>query len=621
MAGRDQYTPASTHDERASWQHLFDVLRWTALHYPERGVHVIDQRGRQEFRTWAQLLENSRRVGAALRERGVGRSQRILFVFPTSFEFLASFFGALSIGAIPIPVAPPRPEVASAGEIAEYYLRTADRLDASTILLATEIDPTFRPPPYGKVTSICSFTELLDSVDIATTAPLPSELPKIAYLQLTSGATGKARAVAVSHQNILSNLESVGAALDVRESDIGVSWLPNYTIMGLVGVVCFTLYWSLDVVLVDPERFLKKPEEWLWAFTRHHGTLAVAPSFSYRYCVRRAQRSNLEGLDLSSWRVAMNGGDPVRAEDMQEFGRRFGRYGLPVGAFMPVYGLTEGTLAVTFADLDVRPTLDTIDREALERDGIAKPVEREELAPHAWTHFVGVGRSLDGIDVAIIDADGEPLDERELGEVVVTGPNVTLGYVGDPGRRSEPNTRFEGDRLFTGDLGYLADGELFIVGRACDVIRHVGGRKLFPEELEFVVNNVDGVRTGTAAAFGVPGPNPDSRDRLIIGFEGQDGADEQELADLVRSRIMRRFAVDPDEVLVLSPKSIPRAASGKVRRHVARAFYQEGELDRRERRGEFERVRRSLLRARHGLLKAGEFFRQKTDQFFTPPKK
>lgn len=592
--------------DRQSWSNLLDALRWTALHYPERGVHIIDERGRQEFRTWAQLLERSRRVAAALRSRGIGRSERVVFVFPTSFEFLSAFFGALAIGAVPIPVAPPRPTVASSEAIAEYFLQVASRLDATAILFGSSIDSSYQPPQFGRVHTVVDYNSLLDSVEIGAAAPIPDETPAVAYIQLTSGATGNARGVAVSHENILQNLAAVGDALDVREDDIGVSWLPNYTIMGLVGVVCFTLYWSLDVVLLDPERFLKRPEEWLFAFSQHRGTLSVAPSFSYRYCVRRAQRSQLHELDLSSWRVAMNGGEPVRVEDMQAFGRRFGHHGLQPNVFMAVYGLAEATLGVTFAPLEERPTIDTVDRARLEVDGIALPAPRDESADHARAQFVAVGRPLAGISIEIVDDDGVPLPERRLGEITVAGPNVTLGYVGSGGSRSSPNARFVGDKLFTGDLGYVADEQLFVVGRASDVVRHVGGRRLFPEEIEHVINEVDGVRTGTAAVFGVEGPEPDSRDRLIVSFEVQDGADEQELSDAVRNRIGRRFTVDPDEVLVLSPKSVPRSASGKVRRHVARKLYLAGDLDRRSRGPRTDSIRRTLVRARHGLLKLGQ---------------
>jgi acyl-CoA synthetase (AMP-forming)/AMP-acid ligase II len=605
MAGRNPHDNAL---ERQQWNNLLDALRFTALQYPERGVHVIDERGRQEFRTWAQLLERSRRVAAALRASGVGRSERVIFVFPTSFEFISAFLGALAIGAVPVPLAPPRPSVTSAEQIAEYFLRTAERLDATSILFHSNIDRAYRPPQFGRIHTIVDYNSLLDSVEMGAAAALPEDLPSVAYMQLTSGATGNAVGVAVSHQNILSNLEAVGNALKVVDDDVGISWLPNYTIMGLVGVICFTLYWSLDVVLLDPERFLRRPDEWLWAFTQHRGSLSVAPSFSYRYCVRRAQRSQLRDLDLSSWRVAMNGGEPVRVEDMQAFGRRFGHHGLAPDVFMPVYGLTEATLAVTFAALEERPILDTVDRARLEVDGFAEPAPRDESPDHARAQFVSVGTALDGISIEIVDDGGKPLPARHLGEIVVTGPNVTLGYVGERGKRSAQNTRFEGDRLFTGDLGYMVDGQLFVVGRASDVIRHVGGRRLFPEEMQHVINEVDGVRTGTAAVFGVDGPDSESRDRLIVAFEAQDGADFQQMSDLVRSRIMRGFTVDPDEVLVLSPKSIPRSASGKVRREVARKLYRKGDLDRRERGRDLDGVRRTIVRARHSLLKAGQAF-------------
>jgi acyl-CoA synthetase (AMP-forming)/AMP-acid ligase II len=397
----------------------------------------------------------------------------------------------------------------------------------------------------------------------------------------------------------LTNVRAAGERLHVTQSDIGVSWLPLHSILGLVGVVLFTLYWEIDVVLMHPDRFLRRPEEWLHLFGRHGGTLAASPSFGFDYCVRRCQESNLSGLDLSSWRVALNGGEPVRLEHMRSFRRRFGRHGLRENVFTPVYGLTEGTLGVAFADIDSPVRTDTISRRALEDDGVADPMESDVRSDRL--DFVSVGKPLTDIDVMIIDHRGIEVADRIIGEVAVRGPNVMRGYFDLPKKSSDGGTRISGEWLMTGDLGYVADGELFVIGRRVEQI-HCGEHSILPRPIEDVVDTVDGVRVGSAVVFAI---GEDGR-QLIVALEVQPGAEEEEIEALVRSRLYGRFRLEPDEVLCLSPQSVPRSPTGKIRRHLVRSFYEQGILDRKARTQEFDAVRRILQRSRHGVMKLGQ---------------
>lgn len=586
-------------DPRCRYRTILDALRGAAERAPRRGLYIIDPRGHQEFRTYAQVLDGALRVGAALQRKGIGTLDRVVLVMPTSFEFATAFFGAVSIGAVPIPIAPPRGVGWDSSNRAESILRLSERLQVRAALFGSSETDATRPPQQKRLRLVMDLGTLVEDVEVGA---VPSGTPRseIAYIQPTSGATGRRRAVELTHRNLLTNVDAVGRRLAVVDSDIGISWLPLHSILGLVGVVLFGIYWSIDVVLLDPERFLRRPDEWLQLFARHGGTLAAAPSFGYDYCVRRCQESNLEGLDLSSWRVALNGGEPVRDEHLRAFHRRFGRYGFGSETFCPVYGLTEATLAVTFGHPGVGPRRDAVSRSTLEREQVAEPTG-SETKPDRRLEFVSVGTPLHGIDVMIIDHRGIEVPDRTLGEIAVRGPNVMRGYFDQPKKRSDGGTRISGEWLMTGDYGYVADGELYVVSRETATFETFGGRTVYAPLLEDVVETVDGVRSGSAVVFSPE----DGDERIVVAVELQSGADEEEVEAMIRGRLLRKFRLEP-EVVCVSPQSIPRSATGKVRRHLVEAFFANEILDRKARSDEFDGVRRVLQRSRHEVLKLGQ---------------
>ncbi len=589
-------------DPRAGSRTLLDALRYTAEQSPRRGLYVTDGKGHQNFRTYGQLLEGALRAGAALEKKGLGSHDRIVLVMPTGFEFVTAFFGAISIAAIPIPIAPPRDVAWDASNRAEAVLRLADRLNVPAALFSSDATAATRPPQQKNLKLVMDLSTLVQETPIGA-APEGRPSGDIAYMQPTSGATGRRRTVELTHRNILTNVDAVGRRLAVTDADIGISWLPLHSILGLVGVVLFGIYWGIDVVLMQPERFLRHPHEWLQLFARHGGTLAASPSFGYDYCVRRCQKSNLEGLDLSTWRVALNGGEPVRRDHMRAFRRRFANYGFERGVFCPVYGLTEGTLAVTFGTPGEDPAVDTVSRGTLEQEGVAEPIDPDEK-PDLKLQFCAVGTPLHNIDCMIIDHRGIELPDRTLGEIAVRGPNVMRGYFDQPKKRSDGGTRLSGEWLMTGDLGYIADGELFVVARDVETFETFGSRTVFPRMLEDVIERIDGVRSGSAVAFA--GQGPDGDDILLVAVELQSGAEEEEVEALIRSRLLRKFRLEPERIYCVSPQSIPRTATGKVRRHLVREFHTRDMLDRKARSDEFDGVRRIIQRSRHEVLKFGQ---------------
>lgn len=615
---------------RTRWPSLDAMLRAVAARDDGAGVYVVDPRGGQEFRSYAQILAHASRVGAGLQAKGVVAGERVMLVQSTGFDFLGAFFGAQAIGAVPIPYAPPRtvkrrrlPRKSRNGTSQPGFFDHAERLGARVILAERGVDlgKAARRLDAGRLKFCGGVSTLLDGVPGAAQATSPPAASDLAYIQLTAGATGPMRGVEISQANILANVFAIGRALRVSPDDVGVSWVPPYNSMGLVGIICFGLYWGLTMVMIHPERFLQHPEDWLRAISRHGGTLSVAPNFGYHYTLRRCQQSNLSGVDLSSWRVAMSGAEPVRAQHMDAFERRFSQYNLKHNLFLPVYGLAEATLAVTFGALDAPIVLDGINRRVLETQGIARPLPAQGAkSPAERLHLVSVGRPLEGVEVKIVGDDGQELPERACGEIWVRGPNRMKGYVEEdaPGASAPRRaSRLEGDWLATGDLGYLADAQLYVLGRVCDAIKTARGRTHYPDEVELFVNSVDGIRVGSAVAFSVPAAQmhgeaqaPEQKGAahadngaslLVIGYELQAGTEQAHVERAVRTLLRKHLGIDPHTIVALSADSVPKTHSGKVRRFLARDLFLAERLDRRSRAEQRDPLRRVISRAQDSV--------------------
>ena len=577
--------------ERLGFQTLIDAFKHAASAPQPQPLHLWTRQGTQERRSWAQLMESSLRVGAALEAQGLKPGERVLLIMPTSFELLSSLFGAMLIGATPLILAPPRAGQADATRFMESLHKLAARMQVSCALYDQSLAPQLRPTraPGSPWRRALELEPTLEAVAVGATAWPRVTLPDLAYIQLTSGATGPIKGVALSHANVLSNVRAIGQRVHIQPDDVGVSWLPLDNIMGLVGFVFFSAYWGLELVKLDAERFLTHPHEWLRAIHQHRGTITAAPDFAYYHTLRRANERDLAQLDLSSLRVAMSGAEPVRARHMKLFLRRFGPYGLRERVFLPVYGLSEATLAVTFGQGPGQIELDAINRAALERRGEVEPLAPAgQRAPEERMHLVSVGAPLPDVQLQIMDPQGHPVEEGVLGEIVVRGPHVASGYVSPDELKQWP-----GGWLRTGDLGYIARQQLFVLERLQDVIWLPQGRRTFPNEIELFVNSIDGVRAGSAVAFA--GERPGS---LVVACETQAVVSLDELTAMVRHQLRHHLALEGYELLTLSAHSVPRTRDGKVCRGLARKLYLAGKLERRDRRGDLDPLVRLVHRAR-----------------------
>jgi 1-acyl-sn-glycerol-3-phosphate acyltransferase len=329
------------------------------------------------------------------------------------------------------------------------------------------------------------------------------------------------------------------------------------------------------VVLMSPLDFLGRPRRWLWAIHRYRGTLSPAPNFAYEICLNRISDDELEGLDLSSWRGAFNGAEPVSAITLKKFSQRFSAYGLRPDVLTPVYGLAENTVGLTFPPRGREPLIDCIDRDALAETGTAVPVAKSDKA----LQMVACGHPLDGHEVRIVDNNGQELADRREGRVQFRGPSACRGYYRNP---EATRQLFDGDWLNTGDLGYIAKSDLYLTGRSKDLII-IGGRNIYPQELEETVGTLTGIRKGNVVVFGCPDP-ANGREELVVVAETRETDDQirKKLQTEIKSLTVDLLGTPPDKLLLVPPHSLLKTSSGKIRRSACREHYQRGELGKTE---------------------------------------
>jgi fatty-acyl-CoA synthase len=378
--------------------------------------------------------------------------------------------------------------------------------------------------------------------------------------------------VLLSHRNLVNNIHAIGQALRINRSDVVVSWCPLYHDMGLIGVLLFSVYWRLPLVLLSPTAFLARPSRWLRAIDRFKGTLSPAPNFGYAMCVNRVGAEERAGLDLSSWRFAMNGAEPVNYRTLVDFEKLYAPHGFKMESLYPVYGLAEASLAVTFPRPGAGVRYELVDRQELANGRSVLSSGKAAMA------VVSVGRAVPGHFVAVVDETGAPLPEREVGHVVVLGNSNMEGYFEDP--EATGRVLREG-WLWTGDLGYFADQNLYVTGRAKDLII-IRGRNIYAEDLERVAERVPGVRPGCAVAFGIEALDGESggteRAVLVAESRARDREERDALAGLIRQRGSEFCDVELHDVVVAEPGTVPKTSSGKRQRSQCKQLYLANEL-------------------------------------------
>jgi 1-acyl-sn-glycerol-3-phosphate acyltransferase len=553
-------------------QTLVEVLNWHVQAHPERAhIRIYSDETNDEILSYRQLWEGAESLASGLQQRGLQVGETVAIMLPTGRDYFFSFFAILLAGGIPVPIYPP----VRRSQIGEHLRRHGGILSncLATILVTVpeaKHVARFLKSQVDTLHSIVTVEELSRGSSELTIPARGAE--DIAFLQYTSGSTGSPKGVVLTHANLLANIRAMGSAVRASSSDVFVSWLPLYHDMGLIGAWLGSLYYAALLVVMSPLTFLAQPRRWLWAIHRYGGTLSAAPNFGYELCLHKVEEFDCKGIDLGSWRAALNGAEAVSPETMQQFHERFGKYGLRREALMPVYGLAECSVGLAFPALGRGMVVDRIRREPFVRSGQATLAGETEANA---LRFVSCGQALPGHEIRIVDTAGRELPDRQEGRVEFRGPSTTSGYFRNP----EATARlFDGEWLDSGDLAYMADGDLYITGRSKDVIIRAG-RNIYPDELEEAVGNIPDIRKGRVAAFADNDPESGT-ERLVVVAETrtEDAAGRERL----RSRI-NEIATDlleaPPEVVVLAPPgTILKTSSGKIRRAATSELYSSGRI-------------------------------------------
>jgi 1-acyl-sn-glycerol-3-phosphate acyltransferase len=547
---------------------LLAALDWHVRAHPRQTqiVCLLDDDAERAL-SYEELDAGARAVAAGLQRAGLAPRQTVAIMLPTSPEYFFTFFGVLMAGGIPVPIYPP----ARASQLEEHVRRHAGILaNAQAALLVTVPEAMMvarllraRLPQLRRVLAAGE----LAAGDGAFT-PHAVRPEDIAFIQYTSGSTGNPKGVVLTHANLLANIRAMQQALAVTADDVFVSWLPLYHDMGLIGGVLGGMYVGLPLIAMSPLAFLARPQRWLRALHRWRGTLSAAPNFAYELCLRKLDDAALEGLDLSSWRLALNGAEPVRAETIERFAARFARYGLRREAILPVYGLAEASLGLAFPPPGRAPRIDRIRREPFLACGRAEPAAEGEAA----LRFVSCGAPLAGHAIRIVDDAGNELGERVEGRLEFKGPSATAGYFRNP---EETARLFHDGWVDSGDRAYRADGEIYVTGRAKDIVIR-GGRNIYPQEIEEAVGGVPGVRKGCVAVFGCPDPARGT-ERLVVLAETQvrDVAARARLREAIARAVIETLGEPADDIVLAPPRTVLKTSSGKLRRSACRALYEQ----------------------------------------------
>ncbi|MGE5234293.1 MAG: fatty acyl-AMP ligase [Acidobacteriota bacterium] len=526
-----------------------------AAGFPDRGLRFLDRAERATWLGWDEIHARSRRLAGGLLASGIAPGERVALVFPTSPEFVLGFFATLLAGAVPVPLYPP----ARLGRLDEYHAQTARLLLGAGCRLVLA-DPRVRRllgesleaarPELG-----CRTLEELPAAAESAIEVAPQDL---GLVQFSSGTTFQPKPVALSHRALLAQVRILNGFWPDSPELVhsGVSWLPLYHDMGLIGGVLCALERPGTLTLIGPEAFVARPALWLRAISRYRATISPAPNFAYGLCAAKVRDEELDGVDLSSWRVALNGAEPVAPEVLRAFCQRFAPFGFRAAAMTPVYGLSEAALAVTFSALDRPFRSARFDRAALARGEVRESADGREI--------VAVGRPVPGFSIELRGEGGTLTPAGRVGRIFARGPSLMQGYLGQP---EATTSALRDGWLDTGDLGFVHDGELYLTGRAKDVLI-LRGRNHAPEDVEQALVGLDGARAGCAVAASYL-PEGSGREVLAVFVEHRrEAANElrQSLPRRVSDAVLARAGLVVDEVHVLAPGTLPRTSSGKLRR-------------------------------------------------------
>ncbi|MEM1069745.1 MAG: aminotransferase class I/II-fold pyridoxal phosphate-dependent enzyme [Planctomycetota bacterium] len=556
---------------------VISVLEYWAEHRGDETAYIFTDVESVENRlSYAQLWDEVRSLAGYLQDRcRVRQGDRVLLLYPPGLEFVVGFYACHAAGAIAVPAYPPRRN-RKASRIRSIVVDAGARWALSTSSVVDLLTGDRRHDDLIGVQLLA--TDSPNSRDRSAWRRPRIRPDSLAVLQYTSGSTGSPKGVMLSHANLIANSKLILQAFQPSPHVCGMSWLPTYHDMGLVGGILMPMYIGKPDVLMSPMTFLQRPARWLQGISKHGVTISGGPNFAYQLCVDKVSDSELEGVDLSTWEIAFNGAEPIRASTLEAFTERFSPYGFQRPAFLPCYGMAETTLIITGGPSETRPVISTFDRTGLE-EKIVRPVSPNHASAR---QVVGTGAILSGENLIIVDPETrERLPNDSIGEIWVQSPSVGQGYY----QRTEANEQtfqahtVDGDGPFlrTGDLGFVFEGQLYVSGRLKDMII-VRGVNRYPQDIEETVENASAaVQAGAVGAFAM---DYEGREQLVVVAETIRSRDIDWDAQIqaIRRAVTSEHELPPDAVYLVRNSSVPKTSSGKIQRNACLQAVRDGDL-------------------------------------------
>ncbi len=576
----------------ADFATLVDALDYAAQ--GSRGLNFYSARGVLAVAApYADIRDQAVAFGRRLMAMGIDRGDRVALIADTSLDFVVAFLGCQYASVLPVPLPLPTSFGGREGYCQQLTQQMRSCL-ANVAIAPSSMYPLLLEATEDLTLTYCGSHEDFNALsDTVNGKPAELRLPDtddLAYLQYSSGSTRFPHGVAVTHKALLANCRGIGRdGVGLKDDDRTVSWLPFYHDMGLVGCLLAAVTCQCSIDYLATEDFARRPLQWLRLMSRNRGTISYSPTFGYEICARRVSNDALKELDLSAWRVAGIGGDMIRPDVLDKFAKSMKAARFSEKAFVPSYGLAECTLAVSFAPLDHGVDIDMVDERVLSGDlrpgQNGKPSKLNGAEGNffsvvtsndnvAYRAVVNCGKMLPGYDLEIRDEDGNVLADREIGRVCVRGPSVMVGYFNDEEATRQALTA--DGWLDTGDMGYAIDGSLFIIGRFKDMMI-INGRNHWPQDIEWAVEQIPGLRTGDSCSFSVPGSDAQEIATVLVQCRLRDEDARLELQRQIKDVVQRMFGVHC-EVALVNPRSLPKTSSGKLSRSKARINYMSGIL-------------------------------------------
>ncbi|MBP6178892.1 MAG: fatty acyl-AMP ligase [Anaerolineales bacterium] len=517
--------------------------------------------------SYSQLLRGAQGFSASLKKEGIAPGEVVLLILRHGEELIYSYFGAIIHGAIPSVMS----------FLTEKLSPERYRADLSTLISVTrpaaivtygEFVDEVREALKGEDSVravIVAESVPAEKVNISSWSGLKRKPEDIALLQHSSGTTGLQKGVALSHQAVFNQLDAYSKVLGLNEKDVIVSWLPLYHDMGLIAGFLLPIFYGIPLVLMSPFDWVRAPYRLMQSVSKYKGTLSWLPNFAYNFCAQKIRDRHLEGVDLSTWRAVINCSEPVRWESHLAFQEKFQAYGLPENALHSSYAMAENVFAVTQSTLGSKPRVEVIEREAFMMERVVRDANDK-----ASVTVMSSGHALPNVQIKIVDEKGNELPERVIGEIALKSDCMLTGYYNRPDATEKA---FVDGWYVTGDYGFISGGEIFVSGRKKDMII-VGGKNVYPQDLEVLSYEVPGVHAGRSVAFGLFDEEQGTEEVVIIAeADSDDESENQKIAELIRQHVTKNSAIALRHVKVVGPKWILKTSSGKTARSANKEKY------------------------------------------------